>query len=202
MSKEINVLYAQFVVVVPGKEPTTSRACMLASKDAGLLEQTGRGFMLARNCLLLAASVASSLSLAGESQESRFPSAAGAEKQVINLGRQWAAAEDKADSATLRSILDDRFNATFGSGKTYNKEAYIKAMIGDGVVDATGSQTLTDETVLVDRDTAVVIGTDTARGTDKGEAYTIVYRYTITYIWREGRWRALAEHIARVPKAP
>ena len=193
MSKEINVLYAQFVVVVPGKEPTTSRACMLASKDAGLLEQTGRGFMLARNCLLLTASVAYSLSLAGESQDSRFPSAAEAEKQVINLGRQWAAAEDKADSATLRSILDDRFNATFGSGKTYNKEAYIKAMIGDGVVDATGSQTLTDETVLV---------ADTARGTDKGEAYTIVYRYTITYIWREGRWRALAEHIARMPKAP
>ena len=157
--------------------------------------------MSARTFFLMAAFFAPSLSLADESQDSRFPTAAEAEKQVISLGRRWAAAENKADATTLRSILDDRFNATFGSGKTYNKEAYIKAMIGDGVVDATGSQTLADETVLVDRDTAVVIGTDTARGTDKGEAYTVVYRYTITYIWRKGRWRALAEHIARVPNA-
>ena len=156
--------------------------------------------MSPRNALFVTAVFATSPSFAGEPQDSRFPGAAEAEKQVLSLGRQWAAAEDRADSVTLRSILDDRFNATFGSGKTYNKEAYIKAIIGDGVVDATGSQTLTDETVLVDRDTAVVIGTDTARGTDKGEAYTIVYRYTITYIWRNGGWRALAEHIARVPK--
>ena len=157
--------------------------------------------MPARIAFLMAAFFATSLSRAHESQDSRFPSATEAEKQVISLGRQWAAAEDKAGAVTLRSILDDRFNATFESGKTYNKEAYIKAMTGDGGVDATGSQTLTNETVLVDRDTAVVIGTDTARGTDKGKSYTIVYRYTITYIWRKGRWRALAEHIARVPKA-
>ena len=53
----------------------------------------------------------------------------------------------------------------------------------------------------MDRDTAVVVGTDTARGTDKGEAYRIVYRYTVTYIWRNGRWHALAEQIVRVPIA-
>ena len=179
------------------------RTGMLAHRGAGAPAYRNKqlgGSLSARNVFLVAALFATSSSFAAESQESRFPSAAEAEKQVLRLGRQWAAAEDKADPATLRSILDDRFNATFGSGKTYNKEAYIKAMIGDGVVDATGSQTLTDETVLVDRDTAVVIGTDTARGTDKGEAYAIVYRYTITYIWRKGRWRALAEHIARVPK--
>ena len=158
------------------------------------------GFYVCEACFFNDCIFATSSSFAGE-PDSRFPSAAEAEKQALSLGRQWAAAEDKADSVTLRRILDDRFNATLGSGKTYSKEAYIKAMIGDGVVGATGSQTLTDETVLVDRDTAVVIGTDTARRTDKGEVYTVVYRYTITYIWRMGRWRALAEHIARVPNA-
>jgi len=109
--------------------------------------------------------------------------------------------ERKADIATLRSILDDRFIATFGSGKTYTKGAYVKAMVGNDAVDATASQTLTDETVVVDRDTAVVVGTDTACGTDKGVAYRIVYRDTVTYIWRDGRWHALAEQIVRVPTA-
>lgn len=53
----------------------------------------------------------------------------------------------------------------------------------------------------MDRDTAVVVGTDSARGTDKGEAYRIVYRYTITCIWRDGRWHALAEPIRDFPPA-
>ena len=75
--------------------------------------------MSARNVFFMAALFATSSSIADESRDSRFPSAAEAEKQVLSLGRQWAEAEDKADSVTLRRILDDRFNATLGSGKTY-----------------------------------------------------------------------------------
>jgi hypothetical protein len=104
----------------------------------------------------MAAFIATSSSLADESKGPRVPDAAEAEKQVLSLSRQWVAAEDKVNIVTLRSILDARFIATFGSGKTYTKEAYIKAMVGNGTVDATASQTLTDETVVVDRDTAVV----------------------------------------------
>jgi ketosteroid isomerase-like protein len=54
--------------------------------------------------------------------------------------------------------------------------------------------------VIVDRDTAVVVGTDTVRGTEKGAPYVVVYRYTVTYVHRQGRWRALAEHLVEVPQ--
>jgi hypothetical protein len=47
---------------------------------------------------------------------------------------------------------------------------------------------------------AVVVGTDTQRGTRKA-AYTEVYRYTATYMQRNGQWRTLAEHLVKVPKA-
>jgi Domain of unknown function (DUF4440) len=100
-------------------------------------------------------------------------------KQVLKVGRQWVAAEVKADTATLRRILHDRFVASFGADKPYDKESFIKAIVAGGV-DATASQTLIDETVIVDRDTAVVVGTDTAHGTDEGKAYTRVLRYTVT----------------------
>jgi hypothetical protein len=105
----------------------------------------------------------------------------------------------KHDATMLRRILDDKFVASFGVKEPYDKEAFIKLII-TGDVDPTESQTLTDETVVIDQDTAVVVGTDTVRGTEKGEAYTVVYRYTVTYIRRQGQWVALAEHLVKVPE--
>lgn len=117
-------------------------------------------------------------------------------QQVLDLSKEWVAAEIKHDANTLRRILDDKFVASFGVKKPYDKEGFIKAIVADDV-DPTESQTLTDETVIIDNDTAVVVGTDTVRGTDKGAAYTVVYRYTVTYIRRHGQWVALAEHLVQ-----
>ena len=59
-----------------------------------------------------------------------------------------------------------------------NHSIFIKQIVS-GNVDPTESQTLTDETLIIDDDTAVVVGTDhrarNRRGTDKGAAYTVVF---------------------------
>lgn len=123
-----------------------------------------------------------------------------AKQQVLDLGKEWAAAEDKRDASTLRRILDDKFVASFGVKKPYDKEAFIKQIVS-GDVDPTQSQALTDETVTIDQDTAVVVGTDTVRGTEKGAAYKADFRYTVTYIRRRGQWVALAEHLVEGPQA-
>ena len=124
---------------------------------------------------------------------------ADAKQQVLELGNVWVTAEQNHDATTLRRILDDKFVATFGAGKLYDKEAFIKA-VASGAVDPTESQTLTDETVVIDQDTGIVVGTDTLRGTDNGAAYTTVARYTVTYIRRHGQWIALAEHLVETPQ--
>ncbi|HWY53597.1 MAG TPA: nuclear transport factor 2 family protein [Terriglobales bacterium] len=139
-------------------------------------------------------------SAAKEPKNSKTVPPADAKQRVLDLGKEWVAAEVKHDAATLRRILDDQFVASFGVKKPYDKEGFIKAIVSDDV-DPTESQTLTDETVVIDDDTAVVVGTDTVRGTDKGAAYTVVYRYTVTYIRRHGQWVALAEHLVEVPNA-
>jgi steroid delta-isomerase-like uncharacterized protein len=123
-----------------------------------------------------------------------------AKQQVLDLEQEWVAAEAKHDATTLRRILDDRFVASFGAEKPYDKEAFIKAIVS-GDVDATESQTLTDRTVIIDHDTAVIVGTDTVRGTKTGAPYVLVARYTVTYIHRDGHWVALAEHLVEVPQA-
>ena len=149
------------------------------------------GLMLA--CCVAVASVAT------EPTSSQAASPTDARQQVLDLEKEWADAEDKNDGAVLRRILDDRFVATFGAAKTYDKEAFIKLFTGD--IDPTKSQTLTYEAVIIDGDTAVLVGTDTARGTSDGAAHTAVYRYTATYIRRNGQWRALAEHIVKASQA-
>lgn len=123
---------------------------------------------------------------------------ADAKQQILDLEQVWVMAEHNHDAATLRRILDDKFVASFGGEKPLDKEAFIKVIVS-GETDPTESQTLTDRQVILDGDTAVVVGVDTESGTKKGKAYTAVYRYTATYIRRHGQWVALAEHLAEAP---
>jgi ketosteroid isomerase-like protein len=122
-----------------------------------------------------------------------------AKEEVLRMEREWTIAEDKHDEAALRRILDEKFLVTSGTKSPPNdKEGFIRQMLA-GEIDTTASQTLTEPTVIIDGDMAVVIATDTMHGTDKGQAYTAVFRYTATYVHHSGRWLALAEHIVRMP---
>ena len=67
-----------------------------------------------------------------------------------------------------------------------------------GKADPRQSQSLTDESVVVDGDTAVVVGTDTFHMTDGAKPDGLALRYTITFIRRGGQWTALAEHIVKM----
>ena len=147
-------------------------------------------------CLTLTCCIAAS-SVATEQKNSTVPPA-DAKQQVLDLENEWVTAEINHDVTTLRRILDDKFVASFGAAKPYGKEDFIKGIVS-GDVDPTESQTITDRTVIVDEDTAVIVGTDTLHGTKKGAAYTEVARYTVTYIRRHGQWVALAEHLVDVP---
>jgi ketosteroid isomerase-like protein len=124
------------------------------------------------------------------------PSLAEAQKQLLRVDREWADAELRRDANALRRILDDSFIAVYGSGKVVDKEAFIKNVIGDAS-DKILSQDISDITVRVQGDAAVLVETDTIRGTDDGQPYVTALRLTITYIKRNGRWVALAEHFAR-----
>lgn len=138
-------------------------------------------------------------SVAAQSQSPVRDDADGARQQVFELERQWVAAEGRHDAATLRRILDDKFVATYGTSPPYDKDAFIQQETA-GEVNPTASQALTDETVVVDQDTAVVVGTDTMHWTRNGVTHTAVARYTVTYIRRRGEWVALAEQLVEVPQ--
>lgn len=147
-------------------------------------------------CLLLSlAFLTPSTASAESTQRSAEPTVA---DELHALEQAWVDAEVRRDAEALRQILDEKFVATFGSGRPLDREAFIRAVVSGTSTDV--SQTLGDATVVVDRETAVVVGTDTVRGVANGTPYLHVYRYTATYVRRDGRWVALAEHLVRAPE--
>jgi ketosteroid isomerase-like protein len=122
-----------------------------------------------------------------------------AKEQVMNVLRDWVKAENAHDAAALNRILDDKFITTSGSGAPHDKDYFIKALT-KGKADPAQSQSLTDESVVVEGDTAVVVGTDTFHMANHAKPDGLALRYTITFIRRDGRWLALAEHIVAMPK--
>jgi ketosteroid isomerase-like protein len=121
-----------------------------------------------------------------------------AKEQASQMLRDWVTAENDHDAAALERILDDQFISTYGAGKPTRKKAFI-ASLTKGKADPQQTQSLTDETVVVDGDTAILVGTDTFHRTDHAEPDGLALRYTITCIRKNGRWVALAEHIVKLP---
>lgn len=150
-------------------------------------------------CLTFGCSMTTPSSVAAQTQSSTRDAADDARQQVLELEKQWVAAEARHDAASLRRILDDKFIVSYGTRPPYNKDVFIQHETS-GEVDPTASQTLTDETVVVDQDTAIVVGTDTMQWTRDSVKHTAVARYTTVYIRRRGEWVALAEHLVDVPQ--
>ena len=122
------------------------------------------------------------------------------EQQILALEQEWIKAEPNHDVATLDRILHEQFVSRFGAEQPLNKKAFI-ADVTEGPVDPTLTHTLSDQRVIINGDTAIVMETDTIRRIKDGQPVESVHRFTVTYIRRQGRWQALAEQSARVPAA-
>ena len=135
--------------------------------------------------------------IAAVAARAETPAALTDEQQLLALEQEWVKAESNHDAATLERILDDQFLCRFGTAQPLGKKAFIAA-VTDGPLDPTLSQTLSDQVIIINGDTAIVMETDTIRRTKDGQPMESVHRFTTTYIRRHGRWRALAEQSARV----
>jgi len=111
------------------------------------------------------------------------------EQQVIATETAWVQAEVHRDAAVLERVLDDRFLLNSSTGKLSDRATVIADVLSWKMT----SQTITDRTVVVDGDTAIVFGTANFRFAVEGkDDEASAGRYTTTYIKRDGRWRALA----------
>ena len=116
------------------------------------------------------------------------------EQHVLALEDEYVAAEISRDEATLRQIVHDRFIYNANNGQTSGKADLINSILGWNMT----AQTITERTVLVEGDTAVVFGTTALCFASEGsEEIKSLLRYTATYIKRDEQWQMLALQMAR-----
>ena len=113
-----------------------------------------------------------------------------AEDEVLQVTREWLAAEERVDRATLRRIIADDFLGTGPMGTT---------LIKDEVIPEEGTQsglalTTSDLKARIFGDTAVVTG----KGVQKaGEKRAL--RFTVVFAKRDNRWQMVAGHLSAIP---
>jgi len=116
------------------------------------------------------------------------------EQGVLAIEDEYVAAEISRDEATIRRIVDDRFVFNSNDGKTSGKTELIHSVLS---WKRTG-QTITERTVLVEGESAVIFGTTELRfSSDTGEDTKSLLRYTSTCVQRQGHWRFLALRMAK-----
>jgi ketosteroid isomerase-like protein len=117
---------------------------------------------------------------------------ASTEEIILQLTRDWLAAEERHDRATLQKIIADDFQATGPRGNTLFKDDVLPE---EGAQSGGLSITTSEVKARVFGNTAVV----TAHGVQKSEEKREV-RFTVIFAKRDDRWQMVAGHLSGVPK--
>ena len=112
-----------------------------------------------------------------------------AERELVQIERDWCTAVLKNDPTLLGKILADDYSAT-GVRGIATKAATLSAMKGTETVVTT----CVDDNIKVRvyGDAAVVTGHGRRAGTNKGVRFEREHFYTDTFIRRNGQWQCVA----------
>lgn len=114
------------------------------------------------------------------------------EAELIQMDKDWTAAELRGDAAAVGKYIADDFWATQPDGTMQSRAQYMSE------VKASKDTDVADEYVIrmYGKDVAVM----THRGTVAGET-PVVYRSTHVWVNRNGKWQIVAHHSSEVPSA-
>ena len=118
------------------------------------------------------------------------------EQELMKLENQWNDASVKSDVAFLDRILAEDWTSTDADGVVGTKAQSLASLkSGEDVV----TSAVADEMkVRVYGDAAVVTGRNTSKETLKGKDFIGQYRWTDTFIKRDGRWQCVAGHSSEI----
>jgi len=112
------------------------------------------------------------------------------EEQIKKMERDRAAAVVKADVATLEGLTSDDYVLINANGQVSNK-AETMSMIKTGKIKLTANE-VSDLSVRVYGDTAVVTGKSTAKGSINGIELKGPVMFTRVYVKKNGKWQSVA----------
>jgi len=120
--------------------------------------------------------------------------------QIKELESRWEASLLSKDSAAIEKVVADDFVGTSSSGKTGDKATLLAEAKRDTNIYA--SATSSEMTVhMYGPSVAVVTGIAKESGKTKaGKTFTHTYRFTDTWVERNGEWQCVAAHAMALPK--
>lgn len=146
-----------------------------------------------KNLLAIALLFLLSLSLAAGQKASTMGSV---EDQIKEREQNWAQATVKEGAAAVDQYEADDIIDTDPSGRVTDK-AQDKTDLSSGDLKFQSIE-LSDLKVHVYGNTAVAAGTSTLKGTYKGQDISGRYRFTDTWVKRNGKWQAVASQSTKI----
>jgi ketosteroid isomerase-like protein len=121
-------------------------------------------------------------------------------EKIKNLESNWEAALLTHDTSAIEKMVADDFIGTSSSGKTGNKSTLLAEAKGD--TNTYSSAVSSDMTVRTfGPNVAVVTGVAKESGkTKSGKAFSHTYRFTDTWVERNGQWQCVAAQAMAMPK--
>ena len=142
-----------------------------------------------RRSLLLAACLLVSAALplhAGDAEE----------ETLRGIDATWNSLRLEPDVEGLERLLRDDWVLTHSDGRVQDKADYLRELSSRTRANqAIGNQ---EVEIRLHGDTAVVTGTSVQSGTSNGQPWSGRFRFTRTWIRREGEWRMIASHSSRI----
>lgn len=114
------------------------------------------------------------------------------EDQILKLTREWLAAEERHDRATLLRVIADDFQGTGPMGNTVFKADVIPI---EGTQEGGLAIQVSDLKARMFGDTSVVAGRGTQKEGEKREL-----RFTVVFAKRGETWQMVAGHLSAVPR--
>ena len=120
------------------------------------------------------------------------------EAQLKDIENRWEAAFQSRDAKVVEDILADTYVLTDEKGKVFNRRGALKRFKKD--TDTLEKATNSDVVVHpINHDAAVVTGMAHEVGKDKsGKAFDRTFRWTDTFVNRNGKWQCVATHVTLV----
>ncbi|MGH8062191.1 MAG: nuclear transport factor 2 family protein [Pseudoxanthomonas sp.] len=117
-------------------------------------------------------------------------------KALLAIDASWNSLRLEADVEGLERLLCDDWLLTHSDGRVQDKADYLRELSNR----TRANQVIENQDVelRLHGDTAVVTGTSVQAGTRDGQPWNGRFRFTRTWILREGNWRMLASHSSRI----
>ena len=119
-------------------------------------------------------------------------------QDILRVEAELLHAWETGDAATLRRDLDPSFTLVDSKGNVTDFAANVAEVEKrDPAYTVFRNR---DQAVRVYGDSAIVIGITRVEGTSGGAAFQAEFRFTDTWVKRDGRWKLAASHATRLPE--